>query len=82
MLQGRSINRINRIGGIVAGQPAHYEIWTQGGIIEVKNNNDVEAIDNAVYEAKKMDVNVNDYVRYVIEEENILNIRKRQKWDD
>ena len=73
MFEGRTIELIKSIGGTVAGQSKQYELWTQGGTITITNPEHVKAIDNTIKEAKRMNVNIEDYLCYMIDEEGILN---------
>jgi len=73
MFEGRTLNLIKPFGGLVAGQPKHYKLWTQGSIITVKNPEQVKAIDEAIKEAKRMEVDVKNYLEYMIDQEGILN---------
>ena len=72
MFEGRTINLIKPIGGLVAGQQKTYELWTQGSIITVSNPDQVKAIDKTIKEAKKMNVDVKNYLCYQIDQEGIL----------
>lgn len=73
MLQGRTITIIKPISGLVAGQSKHYELWTQGSIITIKEPEQVKQIDNIIKEAKRLNLNVKEYLQYMIDEEGILN---------
>jgi hypothetical protein len=72
MFEGKTITLIKPFGGLVAGQQKHYELWTQGSIITITNNNDVVAIDKALKEAKKMNYDSKSYLQYQIDEEGIF----------
>lgn len=71
MLNGKSLNIINPIGGLVAGQPKSYDLWVTGDIISITESHDVERLDNAINEALKLkkhvtDLNINNYIEYLI----------------
>lgn len=73
MFEGRTLTQIKPIGGLVAGQQKTYELYTQGAVISITNPNHVKAIDQAIREAKKMNIEVKPYLEYMIDEEGILN---------
>lgn len=73
IFEGRSINLIRESGGIVAGDKKQFDLWTQGGIITITEFKQVEAINKAIKEAKHKNLDVKDYLLYMINEENILN---------
>lgn len=73
MFEGKTINLIKPIGGLVAGQQKYYELWTQGGIITITDPKNVLAIDNTLKEGKRLNVNIKDYLQYMIDVEGILN---------
>jgi len=77
MFEGKTINVIKPIGGNVAGQQKHYELWTQGGIITITDSKNVLAIDKTIKEAKRLkelyNININNYLQYMIDIEGILN---------
>lgn len=68
-LEGKSINYISHCGGLVAGDPERIDLWITGGILTVTEPKDVEYINHLAKEAKRMEVDVNDYVRYMLIEE-------------
>ena len=55
------------------------DIWTDGGIITITKTNEVEAIESAIKTAVKNGYTVNEYLQYMINEQNILN---EEKFDD
>ena len=65
LLEGKSINLIRH----VAGDSERIDLWITGGILTVTEPKDVEYINHLVKEAKRMEVDVNDYVRYMLIEE-------------
>lgn len=69
LLEGKSINLIRHHGGLVAGDPERIDLWITGGVMTVTEPKDVEYINYLVKEAKRMDVDVNDYVKYMLIEE-------------
>jgi hypothetical protein len=73
LFEGKSITNIKPFGGLIAGQEKYYELWTQGSIITITNPRDVIAIDKAIKEAKKLNVNTESYLQYQIDVEGILN---------
>lgn len=73
MFEGKTITLIKPIGGLVAGQQKTYELWTQGGIISIIEQKDVEAIDKVIKEASKNNWDIKEYLAYAIDEEGILN---------
>lgn len=73
MFEGKTINLIKPIGGLVAGQQKIYELWTQGGIIYITNPEHVKAIDEVIKSAKRMNVDTKNYLEYMIDEQGILN---------
>jgi hypothetical protein len=73
MFEGRTLNLIKPFNGLVAGQEKYYELWTQGSIITVSNPEQVKAIDEAIKEAKRLEVDVKSYLEYQIDQEGILN---------
>ena len=56
MFEGKTINLIKPIGGLVAGQPKTYELWTNGSIITITHSDHVKAINKAIKESIKMNV--------------------------
>ena len=68
-LEGKSINLIRYHGGLVAGDPERIDLWITGGVLQVTEPNDVSLINHLVKEAERMDVDVKDYVRYMLIEE-------------
>ena len=68
-LEGKSINLIRYHGGLVAGDPETIDLWITGGVLQVTEPNDVSLINHLVKEAERMDVDVKDYVRYMLIEE-------------
>ena len=73
MFEGKTINIIEPVGGLVAGQQKTYELWTQGGIIYITSPLDVAAIDKVIKDAKRMKVDTKNYLEYMIDEQGILN---------
>jgi len=81
MFEGKTINIIKPIGGLVAGQQKTYELWTQGGIVYITSPEDVEAIDEVIKQVIRMNkrnqeygkIDLCDYLQYMIDEEGILN---------
>ena len=55
------------------------DIWTDGGIVSITKENEVEAIESAIKTAVKNGYTVNEYLQYMIDEQNILN---EEKFDD
>ena len=55
------------------------DIWTDGGIVSITKGNEVEAIESAIKTAVKNGYTVNEYLQYMIDEQNILN---EEKFDD
>ena len=55
------------------------DLWTDGGIVSIIKENEVEAIESAIKTAVKNGYTVNEYLQYMIDEQNILN---EEKFDD
>lgn len=68
-IEGKRIYSIRHNGGLVAGQPETIEIHLTGGIMTVTEPEDVKLVNRLVQEAKRMGVEVNDYVAYMLVEE-------------
>ena len=71
-LGGSTITLIKSKGGLVAGQSKCYELWVQGGIIIIKETDQVESIDRIIKEAKRMKVDTKDYLTWVIKNEGLI----------
>ena len=69
LLEGKSINLIRHHGGLIAGDPERIDLWITGGVLQLTEPDHVSLINHLVNEAKRMYVDVNDYVRYMLIEE-------------
>lgn len=69
---GNTISNIKPIGGLVAGQPKKFEIWTEGTTILITDPKDVKEIDDTLLEAKKLQIDAKKYLEYRILNEEIL----------
>lgn len=69
LLEGKSLNLIRHYGGLVAGDPERIDLWITGGVLHVTEPDHVSSINHLIKEAKRMEVDVNDYVRYMLIEE-------------
>ena len=72
MFEGRTINQIKPIGGLIAGEQKTYELWTCGSIVYINNPKDVQAIDSALREAKRKGYDSKNYLQYMIDEEGLF----------
>lgn len=69
MIEGKGIRFIRHSGGLVAGDPEIIYLWQPGGVITVTKPEDVDLINSLIKQAKRINVNVNDYVAYMLIEE-------------
>ena len=70
-LGGSTITLIKSKGGVVAGQPKHYELWVQGGIITITDQKEVESIDRIIKEAKELKADIKEYLTWTTENEGL-----------
>ena len=71
-LGGSTITLIKSKGGLIAGSKKHYELWVQGGIITITDQKEVLSIDRITKEAKKMKVDIKEYLTWVIKNEGLI----------
>ena len=72
MLEGKTINAFYPCGGMVAGQPKYYELRITGGIMTITKQKEVEAIDRVLKEARRMKVDVCNYLQYCIDQQDLF----------
>jgi hypothetical protein len=65
-LNGSSIRLIRTKGGLVAGQPKHYELWLYGGVVTITDPAEVSWISKVIAEASSIDAEATDYLEYII----------------
>lgn len=72
MFEGKTITQIKPFGGLVAGDPRYYELWTQGCIVTIKNSKEVEAIEKTLKQTHKVGVDAREYLKYMIDDEDLF----------
>jgi hypothetical protein len=76
MLEGKTIIIIKPLGGLFTRQPKHFEIWTQDGVLIITEPKHIIAIQKAIKEAKKQKININEYIKNKIDQEEILKYKE------
>lgn len=68
-IKGKGIRFIRHYGGLVAGDSERIDIHTCCDVITVTKPNDVSLIHKLINEAKRINVDINSYLEYMLVEE-------------
>ena len=69
LIEGKGITLVRHYGGLVAGDPERIELWQPGGVILVTKPEDVDLINKLIKDAHRLNVDVNNYLEYMLVEE-------------